>query len=321
MKACGAAGVLLLGSLAWASPPVAAPPGERERALARADAERAAGRTLEAERLLGAAAVRFDSAEAWLRLARLQSNRKDAAAALVSLRRALELAPNSEELLSAYAQMALTTRAPVQALLALEPLTRLCPSVAQYHYMMGVALMQAGDMAAAVEPLQSARRLEPERVLTLVALGLALNGRKLFADAQPHLRRALELEPDSLEAVAALAEAEEGLDELDQAERHAQRALGRDARHVTANTVMGLVAMKRRRYAEAREALERAVAADPDSSKAHYQLSLAYARLGDEVRAREHLERYRQAQAQREELLMQLRSRTGLASDSAGMRP
>ena len=32
------------------------------------------------------------------------------------------------------------------------PLTRFAPNVAQYHYMLGVALMQAGDMSAAVEP-------------------------------------------------------------------------------------------------------------------------------------------------------------------------
>jgi tetratricopeptide (TPR) repeat protein len=315
---------LCAGLVLWAVPAAAQPlpPAEtRARALERAAAEAAAGRQAEAERLLRAAAERFQSVEALLRLARLQSTRKDAAGALEALRRALTLAPNSEEVLSAYAQVSLAVRAPVPALLALEPLTRMCPGVAQYNYLFGVALMQAGDMPAAVEPLQQAQQLEPDRALTLIALGLALNGRKLFADARPHLLRALELEPDNVEALAALAEAEEGLDDLAPAEAHAQRALSRAPQHVTAQLVVGLVRMKQQRYAEARDAFERAVRAAPDSSKAHYQLSLAYARLGDEARSRQHLESYRRAQNEIEERLARLRSETGLAPSAAGMGP
>ena len=82
------------------------------------------------------------------------------------------MAPNSEEVLSAFAQVSLAARTPVSAILTLESLTRIYPSVVQYHYLLGVALMQVGDMPAAVNSLQQAERLEPNRVLTLVALGL-----------------------------------------------------------------------------------------------------------------------------------------------------
>jgi tetratricopeptide (TPR) repeat protein len=294
-------------------------PLARDLALKLAGAEQAAGHPALAERQLRSAADRFESVEALLQLARLQSSRKDAAGALESLRRARALAPNSEDVLSASAQVALAVRAPVPAILALEPLTRMCPTVAQYSYLLGVALMQAGDMPAAVEPLQQAERLEPDRALTLVALGLALNGRKLYADAKPALLHALQLEPDNVEAVAALAEAEDGLGELADAEAHAQRALAAAGGHATANLVMGLVRMKQERYAEARDALERAVAGDPGSPKAHYQLSLAYARLGDEVSARKHVELYQRKLAEIEERVNQLRTATGL-SGGGGMR-
>jgi tetratricopeptide (TPR) repeat protein len=261
----------------------------------------------------------IQSVKALLQLARHQSGQGDAAGALESLTRARVLAPNSEEVLSASAQMSLAVRAPVPAILALEPLTRMCPTVAEYPYLLGVALMQAGDMLAAVEPLRQAERLEPGRVLTLVALGLALNGRKLYAEAKPHLLRGLELDPDNVEAAAALAEAEDGLGELREAEAHAERALARANAHATANLVLGMVRMKQERYAEARDALEKAAVADPASPKAHYQLSLAYARLGDEAGARKQVELYRRKLREIEERVNQLRTATGLSGES-GMR-
>ena len=130
---------------------------------------------------------------------RLQSEDGDAAGALDSLRRARAAAPNSEGVLSAFAQMSLAAGAPVPAIRALESLTRICPTVAQHHYLLGVALMRAGDMPAAVEALRAADRLEPDRALTLVALGIALNNRQLYADAKPFLARSLALEPENVD--------------------------------------------------------------------------------------------------------------------------
>jgi len=294
-------------------------PLERDLALKLASVEQAAGNEDLAERQLRSVVERFKSAQALMQLARLQSRQRDPAGALGSLARARALAPNSEDVLSASAQVSLAVRAPVPAILALEPLTRMCPTVAQYPYLLGVALMQAGDMLAAVEPLRQAERLEPGRVLTLVALGLALNGRKLYGEAKPHLLRGLELEPDNVEAVAALAEAEDGLGEVREAEAHAERALARAPAHATANLVMGMVRMKQERYAEARDAFDRAVAADPASPKSHYQLSLAYARLGDDAGAQEQVELYRRKLREIEERVNQLRTATGLSGES-GMR-
>jgi tetratricopeptide (TPR) repeat protein len=291
---------------------------DRDLALRLAAVEQAAGHPALAERQLRSAIDRFQSVEALLQLARLQSSRKDAAGALESLRRARALAPNAEEVLSASAQVALAARAPVPAILALEPLTRMCPTVAQYPYLLGVALMQAGDTLAAVDPLQAAERLEPDRALTLVALGLALNGRKRYAEAKPALLYALQLEPENVEATAALAEAEDGLGELADAEAHAARALAGAPGHPTANVVLGLVRMKQERYAEARDALERAVAGDPGSPKAHYQLSLAYSRLGDEASARKHVELYQAKLKEIEQRVNQIRTATGLSA-GAGM--
>jgi Tfp pilus assembly protein PilF len=313
--------VLALAVPAAAQAPASSPAAveQRDQLLARAAAELEAGRPREAERILRSSADQFQSVKALLRLANLQSRQGDAAGAARSLERALELAPNAEPVLSAYAQLSLAGKAPVAAIVALEPLTRMCPTVGQYHYLLGVAFMQAGDMPSAVESLERARGIEPDRPLTLIALGLALNGRKLFAEAKPHLLRSLELEPHNVEALAALAESEEGLGELGPAELHARRALARQDGNATANLVMGMLFMKRDNPAEAKDALARALAQDPELPKAHYQLSLALARLGDAAGSQRHLELYRKASKEMEERLRRLRDKTGLSE--GGMRP
>ncbi len=248
------------------------------------------------------------SAHALLELARVQSGRKDWAGALESLRRARVIAPNSEEVLRASAEASLAAHAPLSAIQALEPLTRMCPAEGHYHYLRGIALMQAGDMVAAVEPLKEAVRLEPSQPLALIALGAVLDDRGLYAEAKPDLLRSLGLDPENVEALATLAEAEEGLGELREAEAHAQRALARASAHATANLVMGMVLMKQERYAEARDALVKAAAANPASSKAHYQLSLAYSHLNDEASARMQMELYRQEVKKMEERVKEVRA-------------
>ena len=104
----------------------ATPPADRQATLQLAQTQLAAGHRAEAKRLLASAAERFGSVEALLQLSRLQAEERDAAGALDSLRKARAAAPNSEEVLSAFAQMSLAAGAPVPAILALNSLTRIC---------------------------------------------------------------------------------------------------------------------------------------------------------------------------------------------------
>ena len=308
--------ILALAAPSLTQTPAAVPDASASgvgRALEQADAEVQAGRRAEAKRLLAAAAERFTSVRALMQLARLQSEDGEAANALATLDRARTLAPNTEEVLSAIAQVSLAIRRPVLAILALEPLTRLAPSVAQHHYLFGVALMQAGDMPAAVDALEKARRLDPAHSLTAIALGIAFNNRKMFAEAKSVLERVLERDPDNVEAIAALSETEEGLGNLDSADTHAARALTAAPTHPTAQLVIGMVLMKRGRHAEARAALELAAAADPDSPKIYYQLSLAAARLGDAKGSARNRELYQQKLRAMEARIEELR-RAGMPS-------
>ncbi len=282
-----------------------------EAALALARGEAAAGDRGAAKAVLADAARRFDSVRARMMLAQLQAGAGgeagDEAAALETVRRALEDAPNSEEVVSVYARLSLATGAPAQALRALEALVRMHPEVAEHRYLLGVALMQLADLQRAREVLEEAIRLDPGQPMAHVARGLLMNELDRYAEARESLEAALRLAPDDLDALAALAEAEEGLGDLAAAERHARRVLARAPGHPTAHLALGLVRMEERRYAEARDALLASLAAEPDSAKAHYQLSLAYARLGERERSAHHAQLSSQAKRRGEEQLQRMR--------------
>ena len=267
---------------------------DRDAVLKSAAAAMSAGRVDEAKRLLRDAGDRFGSVRALLTLARLQSTQGDLQGALDSIRAARRLAPNSEDVLLAYAQVSLAARLPVPAVLALESLARMSPAVAQYHYMLGVALVTAGDMPSASDALVRAQALEPDRPPTLIALGLVYTQQKRYDEAKAALARSLELDPENPEARAVLAEAEAGLDDVPAAERDATRVLSTAPGNARANFVLGMVRMTEQRYADARDALLAASSADPGSAKIDYQLSLAYSRLGDQASAQRHLDLYQQ---------------------------
>jgi len=293
-------------------------PLDRDLGFELASLELAAGNPQAAATQLEAVAERFGSAQALRRLAGVRAAAGDAAGAAAALRGALELAPNSEELLAAFARLCLRIHDPLPAILALEPLVRMAPQEADYPYLLGVGYIQIGDMAGAVEPLQQAVRQEPGRPLPRIALGIALNQQKRFAEAEEVLEDALRQAPEDLEALAALAEAHEGQGGLEDARRLAQQVLDRDPDHGTANLVLGMVLMKDGRYADAIPRFERALSADASSAKVHYQLSLAYGRIGDRESADRHLELYRQARESLERDVAALRARTGMGE--GGMR-
>ncbi len=246
--------------------------------------------------------------------ARSLASRNEIAAAAETLGEAVSLAPNSEEVLNAYARFSLGRGNPIQAILALEPLTRMHPRETEYAYLLGVARMQVGEMSDAVATLHDAAALDPGRVLTHVALGLALNRLNRFDEAREALSTALRLEPDNVEGLAAMSETAEGLGLLAEATRLAGRALAVNPDHPTALVTVGASSLKEGRFEEAREALTRAVAAEPESVKGHYQLSLALARLGDREGAERHLRLSREAQAAVEQSTRRLRTMPALES-------
>jgi tetratricopeptide (TPR) repeat protein len=293
-------------------------PLERDLALWLADVDLSLGNDTQAEEQLRSVAERFGSVSALLELSRLYGRKGLAAIAAEIIERAMALAPNSEEVLTARAKLSLAVQAPVPAIKALESLIRMHPTTSEHNYLLGVARLQIGEMAGSVEALQRSLELEPDRPLTLIALGTTLNAQKRFDDAKEVARQAVRLDPESAEALAALAEAEEGLGEIDAAEEHANLTLALQPEHFKALGAIGRIRMSQERYEEARDIFLRAIASMPGSAKTHYQLSLAFARLGDREASRQHLGLYRRFRKESEERLVEMRTRAGFGNSGMG---
>lgn len=264
----------------------------------------AQGTSVSLEDLRRAAAA--GSVRARFELARVLAGRGEGEPALAELGRALEAAPSSEELLDAYARLALRLGKPIRALPALEALVRLDDGNAETAYLLGVSLLQLGDPAGASDALERATRLRPDMALAFTALGLARNLEKRFELAQAALSEALVLSPGDLETEAALAEAEQGLGQLDAAAARAEAVLAKSA-HPTALLVRGLVAMEKQDWPKARSTFETLLTTEPEAARVHYQLSLACARLGDTAASTQHRELYQKALAAQEARIRALR--------------
>jgi tetratricopeptide (TPR) repeat protein len=273
---------------------------ERDLALKLAVAELSAGRGERAELLLRSIAERESSVQALVLLARLQLSRGEHEAALGTLDRARELAPNAESVLDAEARAAFDADRLPRALTALDALARMHPTVPEYPYRLGLAQMRIGDVQGAVAALLRARELDPTRVSIHVALGLALNAQSRYEESREAFETALRFEPANALALGGLSEAVLGLGRLEEAESLARRTLSIDPSQGAANLTIGIVRLKQERFEEARDALLRAAESSPDDSKVHYQLSLVHARLGDPEASRRALERYRELKAESE---------------------
>ena len=285
---------------------------DRNLAARLAQAELAAGNLQAAEAQLQLLSDAHGSVNAQLQLARLQAQQGRHTDALALLRRALAVAPSSEDLLALYARTALASRNPAWTIRPLQALIRMVPEEPDYPYLLGVAHMQVGQLEEAAEVLSAAVDQRPDHLLSFVALGLTLNRSKQYDQAVEALRRAVLLAPENTEALAALAEAYVGSNRDELAEQFAQRALDLDPGNPVAEWSLGMVHMRAGRFAEARDAFQASADREPGSAKTHYQLSLALARLGEQEKSKQHLELYRRAQREAEQHLLELR---GMATE------
>ncbi len=226
------------------------------------------------------------------------------------------LAPNAERVLLLSARIALARTEPASALLPLQALQRMHPSVAEYSYLLGVARLALSDLQNAEVALRRAIELAPKNHLAWAGLGLSLNGLDRHQEARAVLGEALRLRPESIEARAAMSESLEGSGELDAAEQEATAALTGNPEHAKALLVLGMVRMKQGLFAEAKDFLLRSLESSDTPGKAHYQLSLAYTRLGDRESSSQHYQLYKQSQDAMEERILTLRGQVPGGSSS-----
>ena len=100
----------------------------------------------------------------------------------------------------------LTEKDPAAAVAPLRRAVDLLPAQSRPRFLLGFAQERSGDIPAAAESYESALRLDPRDVETVIHLGNLYAGLKRYSDAEARFRAALELEPKSPQALLGLAQ-------------------------------------------------------------------------------------------------------------------
>ena len=133
----------------------------------------------------------------------------------------------------------------------------------------GAALMQQGQHAEALEPLQKAAALLQEDSQTHNNLGNTLVKLGRLSEAEASYRRALKIKPDFAEAHSNLGETLRGLGRLPEAETSQRKALEIKPNFVEAHQNLGSALLELGRLSEAEASLHRALELKPDFAGAH----------------------------------------------------
>jgi len=165
------------------------------------------------------------------------------------------------------------------------------------HENHAVSLAAFGRLDEAVEHLEEAVRLDPNRAMVYYRLGTALALRGNRDDAMDYFQRAIELDPDFAEAHNNLGGLFQIAGNLVEAARHYRRTLRLDPAHAGAHLNLGNILLANRRFAEAEVEFREALAGRPASADAYAGLGETLAGQGRPAEAREALDRARELES------------------------
>jgi tetratricopeptide (TPR) repeat protein len=100
----------------------------------------------------------------------------------------------------------LTEKDPAAAVVPLRRAVDLLPAQSRPRFLLGHVLERSGDIPGAVDCYEAALRLDPRDVETIVHLGALYLGLKRYPDAETKFRAGLELQPKSPQALVGLAQ-------------------------------------------------------------------------------------------------------------------
>ncbi len=224
--------------------------------------------------------------EAWLA-------QGDSASAAVAVRRAVEMAPNSEPVLRFFGRVSLARGDVAAAIATYRRLLLMNPDAPEYWSGLGSALTRNLELPEALTSFQRLMRLDPENDAGYLLAGYVQYLLGELDEASVNLKRALALNPGRLEAVHYLAMVAYNRGDFQEALRLARRVLGEDPGNGGARLVVGKSLRQVGDLGNALEQLRTAATLTPESPEVHYELSRTLQLLGREAEAREEMQRYR----------------------------
>jgi tetratricopeptide (TPR) repeat protein len=243
--------------------------------------------------LMSAAGLDSLSPEVAYLQAELEFEQGNLKAALPFLKKALQRAPNSPDILARMGLLAIKANQPRDAIDAAEKLLALKPDDPEGVYLLGAAALQGGDVQKARSALERYAILQPRDPRGCVALGLAIAAQKDQVEpARQQLLHCLEIDPANVEAKYQIGLSYKAQGQTAEAINFLEQTVIDAPKYAPALRDLGTVYLQAGNEPKAREMLERSVAIDPNDAETHFQLSRLYNLIGDADLAKQHLDAF-----------------------------
>jgi tetratricopeptide (TPR) repeat protein len=155
------------------------------------------------------------------------------------------------------------------------------PDDPKVNLALGVAFLERGDAARALERLRHAVKVGPDFADAHNWLGVALLDGADFPQGIASLRKAIALDPKHTRAYANLGSALAKSGELDEAVEVFRKALALDPESIAAHFNLGMALREKGDLEAALQHLRRVVEADRDNAATHYELGQTLRQSGD----------------------------------------
>jgi tetratricopeptide (TPR) repeat protein len=260
-----------------------APPQQKltpEYLLVLARVQEGQGNFVLAERTLARVAkLSPDSFDAWFQSARLASQSKDYKKEASLLDRALQIRPDHLEGLRHLVLARMRSGDAVGALTVARRLYAMRPEDPDAVYLMGAALVNHTEWHEARPVLEKLVSLRDDATAH-VMLGMTLMNDGDIEGASLQIERALQQNPNEIEAHYYKGVIARQHGDLPGATKEMEVVVSANPQHVLAQAELGTLSLQMGNLERAQRALEQAVSINPNVPENHYQLGLAYSRLG-----------------------------------------
>jgi Flp pilus assembly protein TadD len=209
------------------------------------------------------------------------------------LSRARTAAPDSPEVLRKFAAVSLHAGHTANAVDAAQQLVKLQPNEAEAMYLLGVAQLQNGDAEESRSTLENYVKFRPQDPLAFLALGMVEANLRDFTAARANFEQSIKLDPNQAEAYYQLALVFREQGDNRSAIVQLEKSVDIDAQRAPTQALLGVLYLLQQDYAKAEEHLTRAANLAPDSPDIHYQLGLLFARLNQRDRAQREMAQFR----------------------------
>lgn len=271
--------------------------GTAEHLLVLARVQERQGDTAQADRTLNRV-TKLDPKlfEPWFQSARLASQAKDYKREVSLLNKALEIQPDHLEALRHLVLARMRSGDAAKAVVDARRLYSLQPEDPDALYLLGAAMANHAewhDARPIMEKLVSVR----DDATAHVMLGMTLLNDGDIEAASLQIERALQLNPKEIEAHYYKGVIARQHGDLSSAMNEMELVVSANPQHALAQVELGTLALQSGNLDRARQAFEQAVVLSPDVPENHYQLALAYSRLGLQDKARVQMAEFQKLKA------------------------